>query len=213
MKNLLFFLFLCVTFNSFCQDIKLNDTTANIQDLILKQKINFSRHYSQSYDTLNLYRKQMGVSKKVYEEYLHSSDRKTFSYSIWRESPQDRIFFNPTSSRHYFFHNRKGKLVWSATTFYEAVEIAGEKTFYNKSGGVKRIEYYDNRSSWHEQPGPEGVWQWYRKDGSLKKVVLYSFDYESEVRFKRTIKLNKKGKITKDKTDQSNFNTRKVYSK
>ena len=202
MKYFILVILLLYNFKYFAQKVSHNDTVISLQKLNADQSTRKLKCHREPCDTLELYQNKMGVSKRVYQHYLHTSDQGTFTYISSNESTQDSLLIYAKKHNHYFFYNRRGDVVWSGKSFYSSSEIGGEKLIYWRNGRVKLVEFYDNKSSWHEMPGPEGIWQWYRKDGTLKKVVIYVYgpDANSDFRTKRTIKINRKGNITKDKT-------------
>ena len=65
----------------------------------------------------------------------------------------------------------------------KGTEFEGDVKFYYKTGELKKIEHWDNRyydttcTKLHiplnESPGPEGTWNYYRKNQTLKKQVNY----------------------------------------
>lgn len=184
------------------QDISLGDSLVTIQSLILQQHYKKIDFQPEKIDTIQLFQDKIGVPKRIYSYIFHKNKSpKEYGYAVHKTSKQDSIVLHSSNAKYYSFYDKNKELKWCGQSWQGFNCLIGEKVYYDKGGRVRRVEFYDNKSPWHEMPGPEGIWQWYRKDGTIKKVVIYIEGKGHGInRRKRTIKFNRKEKIKSDKT-------------
>lgn len=144
-------------------------------------------------DTVSVYKNKTGIGFKNYIRiwFQGYGIRNSYSITLNKMNKQDSLVDQCIDARctpvpRYFkVYDRKNRLLFEGAT--KDSEMIGCIQYYYKSGQLKRIEqwgtsYYDGFDGINES----GTWNYYRKDGSLKKQKEYiGYKYFNTTKFKR----------------------------
>jgi hypothetical protein len=140
----------------------------------------------QKIDTTNIY-KNKTKGFKVYKREWFTPKAGTYN-GLSKINKQDSLVLEDESPRYFKIYDAKKRLLFEGSR-KKGSEMEGDIKFYYKNGKLKRIEHWDNKDYMdscgngiriNDAPGPEGTWQFFRKNGSIKKqydyiVKIYSF--------------------------------------
>lgn len=162
-------------------------------------------------DTFNIYKNKAGIrfSKYLRQWFSDYGIGNEYSWDPSRMNMQDSLVMNDHTPCYFKVYDAKGRLLFEGLSGIWTF-MQGDIRFYYRSGQLKRIEHWDNqgyhdscmgevKASFHDAPGREGCWKYYRKKGSLYKQRDYLFKVYScqplNYGFVRQTTRYRKGKI------------------
>lgn len=173
-------------------------------------------------DTLNIYQNKCGVSFRNYEGLWF---RKNYTVYADEMNKQDSLMFRSEIPMYIRVYNSKNHLWFEGLTDAHG-RLSSDITYYRKSGTVEHIEHRkyevpiescpDTSLLSFEHPMRTGTWQYFRRDGTLKREKKYTIQaddcsWNTMDVFCRTITYNRNGKIRKGPDKKIKFG--KVYAK
>ena len=135
---------------------------------------------TQKIDTTNIYTNKTKGFKVYKREWFFKAG--TYS-GLSKMNKQDSLVLIDHSPRYFKIYDSKKRLLFEGLRKQEE-EMEGDIKFYYKNGKLKRIEHWDSKdyknscdsNNWvriNDAPGPEETWQYFRKNGTLKKQYDY----------------------------------------
>jgi len=169
----------------------------------------------QAVDTVNIYKAKCGVPYDIYTDtwfFKPTSFSKAstfeFSWNPKRENKQDSIVLEYGKYRkpyYYRVYNKKNRLLMEGGTDGPEAELLGDIKFYYSNGKLARIEHWDSAPlkdtcgggiGLNDAPGPEGVWKYFRKNGSVKLQIVYFLkDCADTLVYKKTNCFKRNGEV------------------
>ncbi len=157
-------------------------------------------------DTVKIYKNKTGIRYKNYIHHWFFISNHEVGWNPKRENKQDSLVIYDHPPRYFKVYNFNNKLILEGQTV-GWLELQGEIKFYYKSGRIKRIEYWSNElhndscisAVFHDAPGPERTWKFFRRDGTIKKIYehkikIYSCVPEKFELVRLTTRIKRNGK-------------------
>ena len=158
-------------------------------------------------DTVKIYKNKTGIRYNKYFHFWFFINNSECSWNPKRVNKQDSLVIEEHPPRYFKVYNFNEKLLLEGQTI-GGTEFQGDVKFYYKKGCLKRIEHWDNAeykdscgsAIFHDAPGQEGTWKFFRRNGTLKKTYEYKMKIFScqPAKFglvRQTTKYRRNGKI------------------
>lgn len=139
-------------------------------------------------DTINIYKDKCGVDFDIYMHtwFYQYGIRSSFGYNPQKLTHQDSIVIVDTMPKYFRVYDSANRLVLQGQTENSGLMV-GDVIFYYHNGNVRRIEHWNRVSSdscsvsfsIHEAPGRAGTWKYFRKDGTIRKELVYKIIIKS----------------------------------
>lgn len=162
-------------------------------------------------DTVNIYISKIGgVNYTTYlNHWFYDHNKNSNKWNPKEFNKQDSLVIFDTVYHFFKVYDKDNRLKFTGRNGGLEEELIGDVIYYYKNGTKKRNEYYNHKYSkdtcncsyiLNDATGPEGIWTYYRKDGSTRKKVeyyikVYSCIPDKYARMKKVTIYNKHGKL------------------
>ncbi len=139
--------------------------------------------FSQTIDTVNIYKSERGGKESYYFQRWFANDNNYSEYG--KRNHQDSLVMFPTKTSYFKYYTRpNGRLILEGKNSWIGSYLDGEVKFYYKNGEIKRIENWGIREkdtcgvklSVHDEPAPKDTWKYFDCKERLTQTDFFHID-------------------------------------